>query len=197
MVDIPAHRQDCDTISARDPHRPVAGPFEKKQKLKKLDKEKLSKWSSIAEILSSIAVLVTLVFLVIEFRQNNALIEQNNRAIRDAAIQSLDEGVLTIVNMLAAEEKNAVLFSKGVSDFENLSNDQKIHFRALINAVCLRMDVSWYAYQNGLLPEPLWRREERVLTELVNSPGGRTAWSSCNASHEFLDYVEENLISAK
>jgi len=105
-----------------------------------VDKEKLSKWSSIAEILSSVAVLVTLVFLVIEFRQNNALIEQNNRAIRDAAIQSLDEGVLTIVNMLAAEEKNAVLFSKGLSDYDNLSEDQKIHFAALINAVCLRME---------------------------------------------------------
>jgi hypothetical protein len=159
-----------------------------------MDNEKLSKWSSVAEILSSVAVLITLVFLVVEFRQNNSLIEQNNRAIRDAAIQSLDEGVLTIVNMLAADEKNAVLFSNGLSDYDNLSEDQKIHFAALINAVCLRMDVSWFAFQNGLLPLPLWRREENVLSDLVNSPGGRAVWSGCNASQEFMNYVEENLI---
>ncbi len=149
-----------------------------------------------AEILSSIAVLVTLIFLVIEFRQNNDLIEQNNRAIRDSAIQSLDEGVLTIVNMLAAEEKNAVLFSRGVSDYDSLSEDQKIHFSALINAVCLRMDVSWYAFQNGLLPSPLWQREENVLADLVNSPGGRAVWNGCNASQEFMEYVAKNLIEA-
>ena len=161
-----------------------------------MDKDKLSKWSSLAEILSSIAVLITLVFLVIEFSQNNALIEQNNRAIRDAAIQSLDEGVLTIVNMLAAEEKNAVLFSRGLSDYDSLSEDQKIHFAALFNAVCLRMDVSWFAFQNGLLPPPLWRREEKVLASVANSPGGRAVWNSCSASQEFMDYVQDNLIEA-
>jgi len=159
-----------------------------------MDKEKLSKLSSLAEILSSIAVVVTLVFLVIEFRQNNALIEQNNRSIRDSAIQSLDEGVLTIVNMLASEEKNAVLFSRGLSNYDELSEEQKIHFSALINAVCLRMDVSWYAFQNGLLPAPLWKREERLLARLVNSPGGRAAWGGCNASLEFMTYVDEQLV---
>jgi len=157
--------------------------------------KQLSKWSSVAEILSSIAVVITLIFLVVEFRQNNALIEQNNRAIRDAAIQSLDAGVLTIVNMLASDEKNAVLFATGVSNYSSLDTDQQIHFSALVNAICLRMDVSWFAFQNGLLPPPLWKREEDVLKDLVNSPGGRAVWDNCNASQEFLTYVEEQLIT--
>ena len=158
-----------------------------------MNRDKLSKWASIAEILSSVAVVITLIFLVIEFRQNNALIEQNTRAIRDSAIQSLDEGVLTIINMLSADEKNAVLFSKGTSNYSELAENQRIHYAALVNAICLRMDVSWYAFQNGLLPEPLWRREERVLKSLVNSAGGRAVWRGCNASAEFMSYVGENL----
>jgi len=56
-----------------------------------------SKWASIAEIISSVAVLATLIFIVIEIRQNNSLIEQNSRAIRESAIQGLDSGVLDIV----------------------------------------------------------------------------------------------------
>jgi hypothetical protein len=41
-----------------------------------VDKEKLSKWSSVAEILSSVAVLITLVFLVYEIRQNTKTLER-------------------------------------------------------------------------------------------------------------------------
>ena len=57
------------------------------------------------------------------------------------------------------------------------------------------MDVSWFAFQNGLLPEQLWRREENVLAELVNSPGGGAVWGDCNASNEFIRYVDQELVS--
>ena len=161
-----------------------------------MDSERLSKWSSIAEITSSVAVVITLVFLVVEFRQNNDLIEQNNRAIRDAAIASLDEGVLAVMGLLAESRENAVLFDRGVREFESLNTEEVVHFRTLFNAVFLRMDVSWYAYRNGLLPEELWRREEGLVRRLVNSPGGRAVWANTNISREFADFIRAELVEA-
>jgi len=138
-------------------------------------------------------VIATLVFLVAEMRQNNSLIEQNSKSIRDAAIQSLDSGVLDIVALLSGTQENAVLFNTGLSDYEKLQENQKIHFRAMINALSLKMDTSWWAFQNGLLPQGLWNREKRVLVAIVNSPGGRIGWESSNVSDEFREYVDTEL----
>jgi len=138
-------------------------------------------------LIANLGVLIGVIAVVVE-------LNQNTRAIRDSAIQSLDSGVLTVVNMLAADRENAVLFADGTTDFANLDRDEQIHYSALVNAICLRMDVSWFAFQNGLLPEQLWRREEDVLRELVNSPGGKAVWVNCNASQEFLGYVEQFLL---
>jgi hypothetical protein len=66
-----------------------------------------SRWASIAEIISSIAIFSTLIFIVIEIRQNNSLIEQNSLAIRESAIQGLDSGVLDIVTLFSSSQETS------------------------------------------------------------------------------------------
>jgi len=61
-----------------------------------------TKWSSIAEILSAVAILITLLYLSMQTRYLAIQTEQNTQAIRATAIQGLAEQDMTNTNQLVA-----------------------------------------------------------------------------------------------
>jgi hypothetical protein len=58
------------------------------------------------------------------------------------------------------------------------------------------MDSFYWAHRSGVLPTELWEREERVLRNFVNSPGGRRVWENGpDCSKPFVEFVESQLIN--
>ncbi len=155
----------------------------------------LSKWASIAEILSSVAILATLMFLVVEIRQNNALIEQNTVAARWTAIQVQVESVREGIRLWTDDPETQALMTRAHQSYEDLSELEKSRCRTLASSVFLNMDIVWYSYQEGILPEPLWNREAVFLKFLASqSSCGRRAWSGANVSQPFREYMENHVL---
>ena len=160
-----------------------------------MDDRQLSKWASIAEILSSFAILVTLLFLVVETRQNNTVIEQNTVAARWTAIQVQIESVRDGFRLWTEDPQTQQLMTRAHQSYADLTEIEQSRCRSLIFSVFLNMDVVWYSYQEGILPEPLWEREAEFLKYLASqSSCGREVWKDANVSRPFRDYMERNVL---
>lgn len=75
--------------------------------------EQLSKWSSIAEISSSFAILATLALLLIEIRQNTQAIQQSAEATRLAALDSGVEQFSSFRRLLLSDDELLELWEDG------------------------------------------------------------------------------------
>jgi hypothetical protein len=80
----------------------------------------ISELGGLGEFLSSIAVLTTLIFLVIQFRQNAKLMRRAN------ARQASDANSRTLVALL--DEGVSELFIKGLNSLESLSEVERYRF---------------------------------------------------------------------
>ena len=118
--------------------------------------QKLSDWASIAEILSSIAVVVTLLFLVFGIRENT---EITRIAAYDRNMES--------VNLWRYElAKDAGLvrlfgtFNRRLSEEATDAEVELFQLNLLLNALWGTYEKSYYAYQYGILGSSEWSRFE-------------------------------------
>lgn len=149
----------------------------------------ISELGSLGEFVGSLAVVVTLVYLITQLRQTT-------RAIRAAATQALDQSITANIALWASTRDNSLLMHRGLESYEALSEDETIHFHMMIAAFLLTMDSSFWSHRNGLLPHELWDREQEVLRAWVQTPGGRIAWQQkrSQVSQPFREHVESRLL---
>ena len=145
--------------------------------------QKLSDWASIAEITSSIAVVVTLIVLVIEVRGNTAAIRaQTAQATFGASTESF-----------YYPEGNAALARAEVDGMEALTPEERAHADALISAIFNAFNNNYYQYLQGNLDEEIHLAYRNRLRVLLSSPIYRARWESASRmqTESFRDYADE------
>ena len=139
-----------------------------------------SKLADIAEITSSIAILVTLVFLVVQMQQNSDALQANARsAILGATMDHLqmrvDNPHLNL-NMVKSE----------LSDLEKSElNDYLISFFRL-------REHDWLQYQEGALDETTWKAYLSSISSVLAYQRTRTWWGNTRTfDPDFILEVDE------
>ena len=107
-------------------------------------KRNLQDWSAIAEILSSIAVLATLVFFVVE-------IQQTNDAVRANTYQGMAAMTVDFNAQFFENPELAQFIAKTASEDYELSPDEAIRLRAMISASYRMMNNIWFQYEVGTI----------------------------------------------
>lgn len=141
---------------------------------------------SLGEFVGSIAVVITLIYLTTQLRQNT-------KAIRSASVQALDSMLSENFSSWSSSPENAVVMSQGTQDYESLDDDKKIQFGYMMTRFFLNMDSAYWAYINGNLPEEIWNRQSAAIKEFLNSQGGEIGWRHSHVTNRFRDYVETNI----
>ena len=117
----------------------------------------LQKWSAIAEILSSVAVLATLVFLVFELRQNTD-------AIRANTYQEMNAVISDINGVFLANPEVSVFIARTASGDGDLDPHDAIRLRAFISSQYRHADNIYFQYQIGTISR---EQMESLLYPLV------------------------------
>ena len=107
-------------------------------------KRNLQEWSAIAEILSSIAVLATLVFFVVE-------IQQTNDAVRANTYQGMAAMTVDFNAQFFENPEVAKFIAKTAAEDYELSADEAIRLRAMISASYRMMNNIWFQYEVGTI----------------------------------------------
>ena len=144
---------------------------------------KLEKYGLIAEIVSSVAIVVTLVILVIEIRGNTEAIRaQTAQATFGTSTQSF-----------YYPEANVALDKAVLAGQSALTDEERAHANNLISAVFNSFDNNYYQYRHGTLDEEIHEAYRSRLRFLMSHQIYRDRWDTVRRLHteSFRVYVDE------
>ena len=125
-----------------------------------------TKASAVAEILSSVAILITLVYLVVEIQQNAETTQADTRQA-----------------MLASEQQYLQLFIDSpelslLTIKPDMSDEERIRLSYLLLTFVRMRESNWLQYENGTLDDVTWQTYRLTLIGQLRAPQARTWWQN-------------------
>ena len=145
----------------------------------------LESLANLGEIIGAIAVVVSLIYLAVQVRQNTQAQRTENfsRALdRVAAMQA----------SLSQDSDAAVVFAKGVADPSALSPTERIQFTWAMYELFGAFEFMFLASNTDAIPEEVWQRWSAAVAWWLTFPGIQTWWKvrPIPFTESFTGYVE-------
>ena len=152
---------------------------------------KLKEYALVAEIAGGIAVLIGLVFVGLELRQNTLM-------QRVTATQALSVDYENAVDALGKDTDTACIYVRGINGLTNLNGIERYRFFVLWFHVLRAGEQLHYYSLEGMVDERIWRGYERQLQEIFRYPGVQQYWEIRKDwySDEFQNFVKGLIASA-
>lgn len=139
---------------------------------------KLEKFSNAVEAASSVAVVVTLIVLIVEIRQNTeALNAQSRQSLLTAAQTQL---------LLVADQPDIIT---SISKPGPLTGEENAKLDAWLTASMRGREYAWLQYKRGLIDDDQWNTELAVTRIVVSSPRTRLWWSELGRTYVSAEYA--------
>lgn len=147
---------------------------------------KLEKLAAMGEIVSSIAIVVTLGYLAVQTRQNTLAIQATIRQ----AMQEDDREILF-------KQIDYPFIAPGAYLAENLTDAQRVQLSSWLTAFLRSREIQWLQYRNGVIDEATWASYSTPLSLVFESEFARSHWQQYAdrglADPSFIVYVDELL----
>lgn len=124
---------------------------------------------AVAELLGSIAVVATLIFLIKQIRTNSAMVQ-------NATAQGAAEAVADWAQQLTENPELYGIYRRGLKDDPSLSREERGLFDLVLFQAFNSISSIYLQYKNGGFGEERWESEMRVFAVNFNTPGGRASW---------------------
>jgi len=146
----------------------------------------LNEFQQIIEIIASILVVPSLIYLAIQVRQNTKQMQAT------ASFQWVEaSGQMNAV--VAGDTKAASVFRRGWNDPTSLNEDEQMQFLIHMGQFMQIYSTMYEQYQSGLLPKTQWHNCRKDLISALSSPGGIFVWDNFGSKgldSSFVEYVE-------
>jgi hypothetical protein len=129
----------------------------------------LEQWAFVAQIISAVAVIASLIFVGFQLKQATA-------AIRATSSQAHSSLYTDLVQSIIDNADFARLWSTGLSEPKKLAEDEWIRFVAYASALFRLYESSRVQWLNGRLDEEHWHTIERQSADFGHLPGLKVAW---------------------
>jgi hypothetical protein len=143
----------------------------------------LEKLSALAELVASIAIVVTLAYLTIQVRQNtDALTAQSRQSVLNSA---------QTVLLTSVDHPDVIV---AISKPGPLTADENIKLDAYLTASMRSREFSWLQFQSGLIDEEQWQTELAVIRSIMSASRIRLWWARLGrtyVSSEFATFIDE------
>jgi hypothetical protein len=130
-------------------------------------------WQAIGamgELVGGIAVILTLLYLAAQIRQNT--ISNRQTALQTISVQNAEW-----LSLIVQDEDVARIFRSGQYDLESLENEDAVRYGMLMTQFCRVFDTQYHQYLSGALTEDLWVSSERSIAFVMNRKGSKLWWS--------------------
>lgn len=122
--------------------------------------------STVAEVIGAIAVVVSLIYLAVQ-------VKQNTRLMRATAKQSLTEATQ---NMIFKMSEYPDCWVKLMSGEEPSSPEEDARMSLLMRAMYRGFESQCYQHEAGLIEEPEWKALKTAIVQLTELPGANRYW---------------------
>lgn len=114
-----------------------------------MNKDRVLIYASLAEIVSALAIVISLLYVVSEFRRTETLTSREVDTI-------LFERVRESMTMLASSEDLAQIVINAEADDSDLSDANRLRYLAFQHVFFDTWETAWVYYQDGILDEKDW-----------------------------------------
>ena len=143
---------------------------------------------AIAELIGSIAVIVTLIYLSVQLRHNT-------KSTRLVSSQALTTTFSDFLGQLSSDSETANIYLRGLKDDSELTKEERFRFDTLILQMLRQADVHYHSFLEGAIPKGLWEVTEAGYMQVFSQPGARASWKRQSQffSAAFREHVEHNI----
>jgi len=140
----------------------------------------LSKISSIAEIVSTLAIVLTLIYLVVQT-------QQNSDAINSAARQAVMLADVELLMSRGSQPQKLLLLCE-----DDVTPEEEIMRSSELIALLRIREIAWLQYQTGVLDEQTWASYSSVLPSGLATEAARDWWAETSRyfDKDFVAYVD-------
>ena len=132
---------------------------------------------AIGEFVGSIGVIVTLVYLAIQIRQNTAQQKQSELDLRASAVNASAAALREARRDIYQDLELCDIWLKGMSQPDELSEIEYLRYRLMIqNTVDGIWDIHSRTTVTGLSPEIWESLGVKAVERIIATPGGRRVW---------------------
>lgn len=129
----------------------------------------LAIWS---QILSSIAVFITLIYLGIQTKQMNIQTQQTNNILLSDSRQATLAGDMSIINTLADHPEILLNLRSG----KELTVTEATQVEALLAGLLRTREYAWNQYKEGILDEQTWESYLQTIFHVLGEKNARIIW---------------------
>ncbi len=129
----------------------------------------LTDLASLGSFVSGVAVAITLVFLVVQLRQNTL-------AVRAAASQAHSTLYTEISNIVSVNADMARIWRLGTGDIGTLNDDERVRFISYCSTIFRFMESARLQWRSGQLDREPWMELEAEIKDFAQHPGVRSYW---------------------
>jgi len=140
----------------------------------------------VVETSGAIAVLMGLVFVGLELRQNT-------HAVEAATFQSLTDASNDFIMTIASDAELNRIYTSGLADASSLNSDEYQRFYMTLRSFWVRMQNVYSQWQRGTLSDDDWRLYQAVICIDQNDQAGMKATFDEHRmilSDEFQQFVD-------
>ena len=141
---------------------------------------------NIGEFVAAVAVVISLIYLAVQIRQNT-------KSIRSASNQQILQGIAELNEFLGSTPEVTELFWRGSSNPESLSEEEWHRFIHIASAYIRRMELMFLNHLQGFVPAQVWEAQANNLRRWFSTPGIQRWLSELGASvnADFRAYVDQ------
>jgi hypothetical protein len=129
----------------------------------------LSELGDLGELVSAIAVVVSLVYLGVQVRQNT-------RMMRVSTHHAMKTAYNTLHVAYGSDPVVSSLLDRGSEDYSQLNRDERFRYALLMRAAFGLHNDMFLQLQERLLSEEEWASQTRAIAKALAPPGARAWW---------------------
>ena len=145
----------------------------------------------ISQILAGIAVVISLIYVAIQLKQNTQAVKRESikniiNTLRDAT-----------ANLSQSEDKAEILFKAWKSP-EELKGAQKFRSYIIFQNLLSAFELAYFEQIDGALEKEHWSGYQQYLIDICKAPGLQEYWSArCTwYRQDFRDYIDKTIMLA-
>jgi len=145
---------------------------------------------NVGDFVGGLGVVITLVYLAAQIRQNTATVRASGSA-------SHNEGFNSVFLLLSQDENVRDVYFRGLADYEGLSAEQQLHFDTVAIYILQSIQGSFYLHREGAISDDAWQDTLFWLSVLTSQPGFSSMWEKWKSRvpRGLREFVDEALTS--
>ena len=143
---------------------------------------------NIGEFAAAVAVVVSLLYLALQMRQNTAVLRVGSR-------QAIVESYRSFNRPFISDATIGAVFAQGISSYPRLEEPDRTRFASLLIDQILHFQGALALHESGSLDDETFRAYRDYAAALLSTPGGAAFWSHARITYprHMVESLEERI----